>query len=140
MSVEIRELYNFLKKQANMSFLPGVPVAEIEAFEIKNGFELPKQFKEWLMISDGGELYLPAGIQLYGVTHKPLIDVDEDDRPNMDYVIIGALATGDPILFEKGKEQISIYNHDAGRIEEDEIDTDFSSFLTDLPAILGLEV
>lgn len=140
MSVEIRELYNFLKKQANMSFLPGVPVAEIEAFEIKNGFELPKQFKEWLMISDGGELYLPAGIQLYGVTHKPLIDVDEDDRPNMDYVIIGALATGDPILFEKGKEQISIYNHDAGRIEEDEIYTDFSSFLNDLPAILGLEV
>ena len=140
MSVEIRELYNFLKKQANMSFLPGVPVAEIEAFEIKNGFELPKQFKEWLMISDGGELYLPAGIQLYGVTHKPLIDVDEDDIPNMDYVIIGALATGDPILFEKGKEQISIYNHDAGRIEEDEIYTDFSSFLNDLPAILGLEV
>ena len=140
MSVEIREHYHFLKKQANMSFLPGVPVAEIEAFEIKNGFELPKQFKEWLMISDGGELYLPAGIQLYGVTHKPLIDVDEDDRPNMDYVIIGALATGDPILFEKGKEQISIYNHDAGRIEEDEIYTDFSSFLNDLPAILGLEV
>ena len=36
------------------------------------------------------------------------------------YVVIGALASGDPIMFEKGKEQISIYNREDDRIEEDE--------------------
>lgn len=44
------------------------------------------------MFSDGGELFLPAGVQLYGVEHKPLIDVNDNSRPNEEYVIIGALA------------------------------------------------
>ena len=32
------------------------------------------------MFSDGGEFFLPAGVQMYGVAHKPLINVKEDDR------------------------------------------------------------
>lgn len=40
---------------------------------------LPSKFKEWLLFSDGGECFLPAGIQLYGVAHKPLIDVNDND-------------------------------------------------------------
>lgn len=135
----INEVFNRLNNLKNMSFLPGVSEAEIIAFEFGNNCEFPQAFKDWLSVSDGGELYLPAGIQLYGVAHKPLIDVDEDDRPNSDYIVVGTLSNGDPILCEKNSEQISIYNHDAGRIEEDETYPDFVSFLKELPEILGLE-
>lgn len=44
---------------------------------------------------------MPAGIQLYGIEHKPVIDVNDNSRPSEDYVVIGALASGDPILYKK---------------------------------------
>ena len=81
---------------------------------------------------------MPAGVQLYGVAHKPVIDVNDSDRPNEEYVVIGALASGDPILCKKEGEQIAIYNHEAGRIEEDEIYQDFYAFLSDLYELLGI--
>lgn len=90
------------------------------------------------MFSDGGELFLPAGIQLYGVEHKPVIDVDNNGRPSEDYIVIGALASGDPILCEKAGKKIAIYNQEAGRIEDDEIYDDFLAFLNDLYDLLGI--
>ena len=52
---------------------------------------------------------MPAGVQLYGVSHKPLIDVNDNDRPDDSYIVIGALASGDPILCErKGEFQFTI--------------------------------
>lgn len=90
---------------------------------------MPVKYREWLLLFDGGECFLPAGAQLYGVAHKPLIDVEDSDRPSDKYVVIGALASGDPIVFEKNKENISIYNHETGRIEDDEIYDDFYLFL-----------
>ena len=86
----------------------------------------------------GGFFFLPAGIQLYGIEHKPLIDVDNNDRPSEDYIVIGALASGDPILCEKVGEKIAIYNQEAGRIEDDEIYDDFIAFLNDLYELLGI--
>ena len=84
------------------------------------------------MFSDGGEFFFPAGIQLYGIEHKPLIDVDKNDRPSEDYIVIGALASGDHILCGKDGERIAIYNQEAGIIEDDEIYDDFIAFLNDL--------
>lgn len=127
-----------LKKMGTMSFLEGATVDQIDEFEKKNGVELPIKFKEWLQVCDGGELFLPAGIQLYGVAHKPIINVNEEDRPNNNYIVIGALSSGDPILYEKGYERISIYNHEAGRIEGDEVYEDFCAFLNGLYDLLGL--
>jgi len=57
-----------------------------------------------------------------------------------DYIVIGALSMGDPILCEKDSDRISIYNLEAGRIEEDESYPDFFSFLRDLENIIGMEV
>ncbi len=123
---------------AEMLFFDGATEEQILTFEKENDFVLSEKYKEWLKFSDGGYLYLPAGVQLYGVGHEPLIDVDYADRPNEGYVVIGALATGDPILCKKGSEQISIYNHEASRIEEDEVYSDFFAFLIDLEEILGI--
>jgi hypothetical protein len=85
-----------LAGKGRMEYMEPVSDRQIEEFEKKNGFILPIAFKEWLQISDGGELYLPAGLQIYGVAHKPLIDVGVGDRPDDSYVVIGALASGDP--------------------------------------------
>ena len=135
----LKEIINTLNTQGKMAFLDGAPEERILEFESKNGIVLPAKYKEWLRFSDGGECFLPDGVQFYGVAHKPLINVDDNDRPTDEYIVIGALATGDPILCERTGERISIYNHEAGRIEEDETYEDFFSFLNDLYELLGLD-
>ncbi len=121
-----------------MYFIEGATEEQIISFESKNGISFPLQYREWLEFSDGGEFFLPAGVQLYGVAHKPLIDINDNDRPNEEYVVIGSLAFGDPILYKKEEEQIVIYNHEADRIEEDEIYQNFYAFLNDLYELLGI--
>ena len=117
----------------------GATEEQITRFETECEVKLPSLFREWLLRSDGGDLFPPAGFQIYGIAHKPFIDINDDDRPDERYIVIGALASGDPVLCEKENERISIFNHDAGRIEEDEVYPDFLAFLNDLPSLLGLE-
>ena len=81
-----------------MNFLEETTEEKISEFEKEHSAKLPEKYKEWLLFSDGGELFLPAGIQLYGIEHKPKIDVNDDSRPNNEYIVIGAFASGDPIL------------------------------------------
>ena len=137
-SDEIKEIVEKLKEQGKMLFIEGATEEQISEFETSKDFNLPSQFRKWLLFSDGGLFFLPAGIQLYGVAHKPTINVNENDRPDDSYVVIGALATGDPILCQKDSEQISIYNHEDGRIEDDEVYDDFSAFLNGLYELLGI--
>lgn len=137
-SNELRSIVNRLKKQGKMNFPKRATKEQILIFEKEHEVNLPLKFKEWLLFTDGGECFLPAGIQLYGVAHKPLINVDDDDRPDTTYIVIGALSSGDPILCKKSGEQISIYNHEAGIIESDEVYSDFFSFLNDLYELLGI--
>ena len=121
-----------------MSFFDGATEEQIASFEKDHDVVLPSKYKEWLSFSDGGDFFLPAGVQFYGIARKPVIDVDCNDRPSDKYIVLGALSTGDPILFEKGSEKIAIYNQEAGRIEDDEIYDDFIAFLNDLTSILGI--
>ena len=138
MSEELNAIIAKIKTQGKMRFLECATENQIVEFEKKHNVTLPQKYKAWLQFSDGGEFFLPAGVQMYGVTHKPVIDVSDDDRPNDTYIVIGALASGDPILCKKDSECISIYNHEAGRIESDEIYTDFFAFLNDLYELLGI--
>lgn len=137
-SEELKAIVDKLKEQGKMNFLPETSEKKVTSFEKENSVKLPEKYKEWLLFSDGGELFLPAGIQLYGVEHKPLIDVNDNSRPSEDYVVIGALASGDPILFKKDSEKIAIYNQATGRIEDDEIYDNFVAFLNDLYDLLGI--
>lgn len=137
-SDELKKILDTITKQGKMRFLEGATEEQISTFENTNGITFPAQYKEWLEYSDGGEFFLPAGVQFYGIAHKPVIDVSDNDRPSEDYIVIGALATGDPILCKKEGEQIAIYNHEAGRIEEDEVYQNFQAFLSDLYALLGI--
>ena len=137
-SDELKNILVSITAQGKMRFLEGATKEQISAFENENSIVLPVQYKEWLEYSDGGEFFLPAGVQLHGVAHKPVLDVNDSDRPNEEYVVIGALASGDPILCKKEGEQIAIYNQEADRIEEDEIYQNFYAFLSDLYDLLGI--
>lgn len=137
-SNELQQIVDKFKEQGKMAFLEAATQERIDIFENENGITLPAKYKEWLLFSDGGEFFLPAGIQLYGVEHKPVINVKNNDRPSDDYIVIGALASGDPILCEKNGEKIAIYNQEGGRIEDDEIYDDFIAFLNDLHDLLGI--
>lgn len=138
LSEELKLIIGALETQGKMAFLEATTEEKIADFEKEKCVTLPSKYKDWLLFSDGGELFLPAGIQLYGVEHKPLIDVNDNSRPSEDYVVIGALASGDPILFKKDSEKIAIYNQAAGRIEDDEIYDNFVAFLNDLYDLLGI--
>lgn len=131
------DIANMLYKMGRMDFRRGATEGQITSFEKKYNIMLPSAFKKWLLYTDGGDFFLPAGVQLYGVATKPIIDINDNDRPCEKYIVIGRLCNGDPILFEKGKDEISIYNHEAGRIEKDEIFVDCISFLNNIPDILG---
>lgn len=137
-SKELNEIIEQLKDLGKMRFLDGATESQIAEYELKNNIKFPLKYREWLLFSDGGEFFLPAGVQLYGIAHKPIIDVSDDDRPNENYIVIGALASGDPILCEKNGERISIYNHEVARIENDEIYENFYAFLNDLYEMLGI--
>ena len=120
---ELQSVIDAVCSKGKMAFLEGAASEQISAFEKEMNVKLPEKYKMWLQYSDGGEFFLPAGIQLYGVAHNP---------------VIGTMSFGDPILFERETERISIYNHEAGQIEEDEIYEDFFAFLNDLADILGV--
>ena len=137
-SDELKAIKDDLEKKGKMHFLEGAKEEEILDFEEKSEIHLPKKYREWLMISDGGEFFLPAGVQMYGVAHKPHIDVNDEDRPDEKYIVIGALSSGDPVLCEKECEKISIYNREEDCIEDDEVYDDFFAFLIDLYDLLGI--
>ncbi len=137
-SDELMKIIEELKKQGKMYFLEATTAKQIEEFENDKKIQLPEKYKEWLLYSDGGDLYLPAGVQLYGVTHNPIIDVNDDDRPDNNYIVIGALASGDPVLFEKNSEKIIIYDHESGIIDDELVYDDLYAFLKDLNDLLGI--
>lgn len=137
-SAELKGIVDKFHEQGKMNFLPETSEEKITLFEKEKNIRLPEKYKEWLLFSDGGEFFLPAGIQLYGIEHKPLINIDNNDRPSDEYIVIGTLSSGDSILCEKAGEKIIIYNQEAGRIEDDEIYDDFMAFLNDLYDLLGI--
>lgn len=138
LSEELRNIVSRLNSLGKMRFMEEATREQVDFFEKEHDIKLPLKFKEWLLFSDGGECFLPAGIQLYGVAHKPLIDVNDSDRPNENYIVIGTLSSGDPVVCEKEGEQVSIYNHEAGKIESDETYHDFFCFLNSLDELLGI--
>lgn len=137
-SDELKKIIDLLNQQGKMAFLEGATEEQISQFEKENEIKFPEKYKEWLCFSDGGECFLPAGVQFYGVAHKPLIDVNENDRPDDNYIVIGALASGDPVLCEKAGEKIAIFDHETGSIDDELVYDDFFALLNDLYDLLGI--
>ena len=142
-SEELKRIIDTLNSQAQqteseMDFFEAATEEQISEFEKNNNLSFPSKFREWLLFSDGGECFLPAGVQFYGVTHKPIIDVNDQTRPDDNYIVIGGTPNGDPVLIKKDAETISIYNKEEGKIEEEEVYDDFFAFLNALYDYLGM--
>ena len=137
-SDELKEIIDQIKEQGRMSFLEAATEEQIEKFEKENDIQLPVKYKEWLRYSDGGDLYLPAGVQLYGVTHKPLINIEDNDKPDDNYIVVGALASGEPVIFKKNEEKFYVYDHDSKELDDDLTYDDFFALLKDLYDLLGI--
>lgn len=137
-SNQLKDIIDNIQKQGKMNFHEGANEEQISQFEKEKEIILPSKYKEWLLFCDGGEFFLPAGVQMYGVAHKPIIDINDDDRPNDKYIVIGALASGDPVIFEKNDEKIYVYDHESGELDEELTYNDFFAFLNDLYDLLGI--
>lgn len=137
-SDDFKEIIDKLNEQGKMNFIEGATEDQISQFEKDNDIVLPVKYREWLLFCDGGDFFLPAGVQMYGVAHKPIIDVKNDDRPDDKYIVIGALASGDPILFDRSDEKIYVYDHESGELDEELTYGDFFAFLDDLYDLLGI--
>lgn len=137
-SDELKAIIDKLNEQGKMLFFEGATEELIEQFEKDHDVVFPKRYKEWLQFSDGGEFFLPAGLQLYGVAHKPLIDIEDDNRPDDNYIVIGTLTSGDPVLCEKSGEKIAIFDNETGRIDDELVYDDFFALLNDLYDLFGI--
>ena len=135
---QAKEIAELLQKQGEMNFLDGTTEETISTFEKEKKISLPQKYKEWLLFSDGGNIFLPAGVQLYGIGHKPFINIEDKDRPDDDYIVIGRMAWGEPVVFKKGEEEIAIYDHETGKIDDDVRYEDFYVFLKGLYDLLGI--
>ncbi len=137
-SDELKQIIEQIKTQGKMHFMEAAKEEQITLFEREKKVVLPQKYKEWLLYSDGGELFLPAGVQMYGVAHTPLINVDDNDRPDDSYTVIGALASGDPILCKKDDEKIYVFDHESGELDDELSYDDFFALLNDLYDLLGI--
>ena len=121
-----------------MNFLDPATPEQISEFERKNGIRLPEQYREWLAFSDGGELFLPAGCQMYGAAHLPLIDAADGNRPDDAWVVVGAMCNGDTVIFEKGSGRFAVYFTEEGRLDDSLVYKDYFTFLGGLYDLLGI--
>lgn len=137
-SDELKQIIVQIEEQGKMRFIEAATEEQISQFEKENQIQFPSKYKEWLLFSDGGEIFLPAGVQLYGVEQKPLIDLEDNDRPDDNYIVIGALASGEPVLCKKDEEKIYVYDYENQEIDEDLVYDDFFAFLIDLYDLLGI--
>ena len=137
---ELGVIISGLKEKGKLLLNGGATEEQINSFEEKSNIKLPLQYREWLKMSDGGNLFPPAGIQFYGVSQKPIIGDDPwaKDFPE-GYYTIGTLSYGDAVLCKKDDDKIYIFNHETGKIEEEEVFPDFYSFLKNLPDFLAIE-
>lgn len=72
-SDELTDIVEKMKAQGKMKFFDGATEVQLSIFEEENKIVLPSKYKEWLQFSDGGNCFLPAGVQFYGVAHHQLV-------------------------------------------------------------------
>ena len=58
LSEELKLIIGALEIQGKMAFLEATTEEKIADFEKEKGVTLPSKYKEWLLFSDGGELFL----------------------------------------------------------------------------------
>lgn len=112
-----------------MSFTSGATEEQIRAFEEREHVRLPSLYKEWLAYSDGGYLFLPGGIQLYGVGKGPFVGMGNRRGVPDDCMVIGVLMSGGLVLMKKDGGEVSVFYPDGCIAGLHETYPDFLVFL-----------
>ena len=137
MQLTMQLLIQRFRQLPSMRFLSPASEAEMDGWEENTSLSLPKEYRQWLRFSDGGELFIP-GIQLYGVAHKPTLDFcnSGERRTGLptDLTIIGTFGFGDLLCFLRDTETIVQWDHESWK-EYMRWDT-FYSFLFDAQEML----
>ena len=135
----MEDLIKRLKKiGVGMFFEKGASQADIEAFEKEQALRLPEDYRQWLMFTNGAEIFAP-GCCLLGIdpgtwnlakantaaerTGYEMID---------DLYIIGTQNYGDPVCFDRETFEIVQWDHEI-RTPACAWDS-FSEFLEDMIA------
>jgi len=128
------------KELPGMSFIPAASEEEITIWEKENGVALPPDYREWLKFSDGGEIFIP-GMQLYGVTHKPLLSYfnrpEERETLPEELYVLGEFGFGDYLCFVRGEDAIVQWDHE--NWDEFMRWDSFKDFLPDAEEMFGEE-
>ena len=128
---QVRQIAADLAQLDGTQLNPGATDAEISEFERSNGAVLPVSFRSWLEISDGGRLFLPEGIELYGVVHPPLLELDDPYTPEGGWLVVGMMPDTDLVLVSLTGEATVVYNREGGTFDDAVRYGDFLAFLED---------
>ena len=124
-SEELKLIVDKFNQKGKMSFLEETTEEKIAEFEKEYSVKLPEEYKEWLLFSDGGELFLPAGIQLYGMgfTVVPFgqgfKDMNPPTKELMKLTLEKKLAHGGHPVLRWMMDNIYIRRDPAGNIKAD---------------------
>lgn len=130
----MNEIINSISKLPNMKFNVGASIEEIKKFENDTKIILPKDYKDWLVFSDGGELFIP-GINLYGVSNRPFIRRGDGIEAPENYIVIGRTIYGNALCFKDGEEKIIEWEHES--FEEFLVWDNFILFLAESEEMYG---
>ena len=110
----MNEIIKRITAASKMRFRPGANFEQISTFEQETGITLPSAYKEWLVVSDGGEIFCPDGPQLLGVTNensKLRIRVGNGIEAPETMIVIGRTSSGDALCLESGAERVVQWTH-----------------------------
>ena len=130
--MRVRQIAADLAQLDGTQLNPGATDAEISEFERSNGVVLPVSFRSWLEISDGGRLFFPEGIELYGVVHPPLLELDDPYTPEGGWLVVGMMPDTDLVLVSLKGEATVVYNREGGTFDDAVCYGDFLAFLEDI--------
>ena len=72
------------------------------------------------------------------MAHKPIIDLEDNARPDDSYIVAWTLASGEPVLFRKHEEKFYVYDHESQELGYDFMYEDFFALQKDLYDLLGI--
>lgn len=110
----MNEIIKRITATSKMRFRSGASFEQISTFEQTMGITLPSAYKEWLTVSDGGEIFCPDGPQLLGVTNensKLLIRIGDGVEAPKTMIVIGRTSSGDALCLENGAERVIQWSH-----------------------------
>ena len=112
-------IQRLLETGAEMDFVNGANERDIALYEQSKGFKLPSDYREWLLFSNGGEIFVP-GTQFFGVdtvSNYSLVNQNSKEIRSIFslanfLLIIGRMNFGDLLCIDLNTNEIVQWDHE----------------------------